>query len=341
MLSDPTSHYELLLPWVPDSSSGDLHNGQAISRERNRWRSFRQWQLSTRGIAVNEGFEKYLEEKRQDYKAMKAFELTEDPEFEETIRCRWEIERGIRQTEKSGSNTEIFSAHTEMTKRRLADYGFTQPLQFESDPKQQNQWTNWAEYLEFESQRLERLTKAVQKLQPQYSIAWETLKAAKVLTKTEKEEDLILTGAEHSQNTGAKSIPSILSSARESSISVQQQLTSTRKRSRVSRGTRKSADAKGLHDTTRRNEAISKFMRSTEKYREAQAKEQGQRAKVKWVLQQLKEIEPTGIPLPKEGNPKSTRGTKRVWQEDERTLLQPKAKKKKEKYDGDKMVGAS
>lgn len=341
VLNDPESHHELLRPWVQDLRSRSRDDGQAISRERDRWLDFRKWQLDNRGIAADEGFPEYLEAKRRDYKAMKASELTDDPEFEDTMRRRWERERGNcqQQQDRNDRGVEIFSAYAEVAKRRLADHGFTQPLQLEEDPKRQDQWTTWVEYLEFEYWWLDRLTSSVKSLQSQHDMACKTLTAAKVLKGTEREEDLVTTEAEQRRKTEANEATLALCLAEEASTLVQQ-ATNTRKRYKASRGAQKLGAAKELIDVTRRNEAIGEFMRKTEKYRAVQASEQRQLYKVQWVLQQVSEIKAAQILPPREEKPKLTEGGKRMRQGDDGALPRSNVKRRKEKHGEEDTAGA-
>ncbi|KAK3388289.1 hypothetical protein B0T20DRAFT_365186, partial [Sordaria brevicollis] len=62
------------------------------------------------------------------------------------------------------------------------DYsGFVQPFQLQADPKQQDQWTTFVEYLAFECFFLSELTPSVRKLRPRHDAEWEKLVKAGVM----------------------------------------------------------------------------------------------------------------------------------------------------------------
>ncbi|KAK3338577.1 hypothetical protein B0H65DRAFT_435708, partial [Neurospora tetraspora] len=75
------------------------------------------------------------------------------------------------------------------------DYGFVQPFQLQADPKQQDQWTTFVEYLAFECFFLDELTPFVRKLRPQHDAEWEKLVKAGVVGPLDTCDDLASTEA--------------------------------------------------------------------------------------------------------------------------------------------------
>lgn len=73
---------------------------------------------------------------------------------------------------------------------------FDQPFRLEEDPKQQDQWTTYVEYLEFECWWLGKCAGSTERLIPQYDAAWEKLVQAEVVKPSETHEVLATTEAE-------------------------------------------------------------------------------------------------------------------------------------------------
>ncbi|CCC05627.1 unnamed protein product [Sordaria macrospora k-hell] len=64
-----------------------------------------------------------------------------------------------------------------------------------NDPKQQDQWTTFVEYLAFECFRLSKLSHSVRKLRPQHDAEWEKLVKAGVVGPFDTCDDLASTEA--------------------------------------------------------------------------------------------------------------------------------------------------
>ena len=141
-----------------------------FSRQLRRWEEFQKWQLGNRRQAV--GFPAYLAEKCREFERMgAAAKITAQPGFEQTVRHQWEVEYGHGQPQREDHGNDdddaepAFSRYAEAVRRLLMDHGFVQPFQLLADPKQQDQWTTYIEYLAFECSYLDRLAVAAQKLQ--------------------------------------------------------------------------------------------------------------------------------------------------------------------------------
>ncbi|KAH6716419.1 hypothetical protein BKA61DRAFT_721009 [Leptodontidium sp. MPI-SDFR-AT-0119] len=92
------------------------------------------------------------------------------PDFKQAIRGQWEDEYGHDQQHPgNGDNAgAILSKYTEATKRLIMDCGFVQPFELHADPKQQDQWTTYVEYLAFECFWLSWFARFAQKLRVQH-----------------------------------------------------------------------------------------------------------------------------------------------------------------------------
>jgi hypothetical protein len=62
--------------------------------------------------------------------------------------------------------------------------GSSSPFELHADPKQQDQWTTYVEYLGFECYWLDRLARSARKLRPQYNAKWERLVKAEVVNRS-------------------------------------------------------------------------------------------------------------------------------------------------------------
>lgn len=112
-------------------------------------------------------FSQYLDEHRRDF-VMRGgnLEQTTRPDFEQAAQRLWEREYDHGQPQPEGDNHHldaVFSRYAEAARTLLMDRGFVQPFQLLADPKQQDQWTTYIEYLVFECSFLDSLAMAAQK----------------------------------------------------------------------------------------------------------------------------------------------------------------------------------
>lgn len=109
----------------------------------------RSWQLVNRRQTV--GFSEYLDGKRREFERMGASEFTADPVFEQTVHHQWEDEYGRGRPQRDDDDAKaVLFRYAAAVSRLLMDHGFVQPFQLQADPKQQDQWTTYVEYLAFE-----------------------------------------------------------------------------------------------------------------------------------------------------------------------------------------------
>ncbi|PTB49199.1 hypothetical protein M431DRAFT_98005, partial [Trichoderma harzianum CBS 226.95] len=133
----------------------------------NRWWDFIKWQVDNRDIEVGDyGFPDYLEARRR--KGLREYYPGSGPEYDESTARLWEMKRKYREV-PGGS----FSAYQEAVKKRLACHNFTREFRLEADPRQQDAWTTWVEYLNFEYFERDRLAALLMRLEQDYINAWD------------------------------------------------------------------------------------------------------------------------------------------------------------------------
>ncbi|KAL8893839.1 MAG: hypothetical protein Q9192_004871 [Flavoplaca navasiana] len=168
--TNPAAYRDWLRPWTMYPGTSDPEDWQVFSRQWDRWKQFRTWQLHNRRQTPS--FPTYLAEYRRDSEMSgEAPEQTARPEFEETARRLWEREYDYGPPQLYDSPEAVSSRYAETARTLLADHGFFQSFQLQADSKKQDQWTTYVEYLAFECFWLEKLDVTAQKLQKKPSRA--------------------------------------------------------------------------------------------------------------------------------------------------------------------------
>ncbi|KAF2241358.1 hypothetical protein BU26DRAFT_440732, partial [Trematosphaeria pertusa] len=177
ILAEPTTRCTAILPWLsddPDTETGTGEIKTVFSRQFTRWWNFRKSQWSNRGLDDSEeGFSAFLEANRRRYEEMGAQAMVSAPSFNETIRRQWQH----MPTSKQLPDGQSFSAYKDAVQTRLTPHHFTRRLQLKKNPHQQDVWTNWLEYLNFEKWCLEPLTATAESLEQQFLESWKLLSA--------------------------------------------------------------------------------------------------------------------------------------------------------------------
>ncbi|KID94259.1 protein kinase, partial [Metarhizium majus ARSEF 297] len=177
ILTKPRARYKAIMPWLSDDPDSEVWDGEiktVFSRQFTRWWDFRKSQWDNRRIDIEAGFSSFLEANKRKYEGMGATRMVSDPSFEETVRRLWQHKPVSRQLPESNS----FTSYKEAVRRRLAPYQSARALQLKEDPRQQTQWTNWLEYLNYEKWCLEMLTALAEPLEDQYREAWRRMLTA-------------------------------------------------------------------------------------------------------------------------------------------------------------------
>ncbi|KAL9019071.1 MAG: hypothetical protein Q9185_003613 [Variospora sp. 1 TL-2023] len=168
--TSPDAYRDLLRPWTRYPDTSDPEDWEVFSRQRDRWKQFRTWQLRIRRRTP--GFAAYFEEYRRDFEMDGAApEQVDRPEFEQTARRLWEREYDYGPPQLHDSPEAVFSRYADAARTLLADHGFVQAFRLQADSEQQDQWTTYVEYLAFECYLLEKLDVAARKLQKKPSRA--------------------------------------------------------------------------------------------------------------------------------------------------------------------------
>lgn len=130
------------------------------------------WQWDNRGkIAAEEGFSAYLESRRRRYLHKGEVEMVSDGSFETTARQAWKYEQRYLE----GSGKIGFAAYAQAVGQRLASHNFSRPFQLAEDPRQQDMWTTWVEYLNYVYWWRDHHSAAMKSAEPQYRRAWDEL----------------------------------------------------------------------------------------------------------------------------------------------------------------------
>ena len=306
VFKDTRAYHKRLLPWVKNPRDPDDYR-RVFSRQRDRWLEFRKWQLDNRRAAISddeEGFSVFLQAKQHEFAVIGAAEVTTQPGFEEAMWTQWEQEQQVRQWQRDNVR-EVqggFTEYAERAARRLAGHGFTKSFQLEEDPREQDEWTTWVEYLEFEYWWFDKHTQAVQRLQRQHDEAWEKLQKANVLKEFETEESLLTEEAERQRES-----------------------------EQTNRAMQSGASADELlAATARRNELINQFIQGTQPHRIARENARRHDLWIQWIKGQLFQIE-TGL-----SQLKANIGKRRRLDDDDEGTPRERAVKKQKQGQEDK-----
>lgn len=280
---------------------------EVFSRQLRRWKEFRTWQLGNRRQTV--GFSEYLDEQRREFERMGAAEFAAQPIFEQTVRQQWEGEYGHGQQQPGGDDAEaVLSRYAEAARRLLIDCGFVQPFQLHPDPKQQDQWTTYVEYLAFECFWLGRLARSAQKLRLQHDAEWEGLVKADVVKPLGACDDLRSTEVEDMRGReleraarAARSFTAVTGTTATDTAAtdmVKETRTQPTRKPRARRGqqppshTQKSLQSSQspIDDIARRNDLVNEYVHDTQKYQTAKAEVDYQQRRVEWVQSEIGKI---------------------------------------------------
>ncbi|KKP02301.1 hypothetical protein THAR02_05594 [Trichoderma harzianum] len=158
------------LPWLsgPYSWSSD-EVPKFFAVQADRWWDFIKWQVDNRGTEAETGdygFPQYLEAHRRQ--GLRESYPQSGPEFDESTARMWESTP--KYCEVPGGS---FQAYQEAVKKRLASHNFAREFLLEADPRQQDTWTTWVEYLNFEYFERDRLAALLMRLEQDYINAWD------------------------------------------------------------------------------------------------------------------------------------------------------------------------
>ncbi|KAI0868387.1 hypothetical protein GGS24DRAFT_482530 [Hypoxylon argillaceum] len=172
---DPEDNIEVLFPWIDGINlmgeplvGGDVP--PLFSTQLEDWQAFQQrWQWDNRGkLEAEEGFSAFLESHTRFLLHKGRHKYVSCPTFEEESRMFWNQKQ--RYLETSGSDG--FVAYTRAVEKRLTSHGFTQAFRLAEDPRQQDAWTTWVEYLSYTYCCHDRYVNAMSTSEHRYRKAW-------------------------------------------------------------------------------------------------------------------------------------------------------------------------
>lgn len=173
--ANPDAHAHLLRPWTAQQHPADAKGKwQALSRQWNRWKEFRAWQL--RGRRRRPGFGEYLDAYMRDsLMSGGTSRRATEPGFEQVARLHWERDYGDYGEDEQQQHVE---RHAEVV-GRLLPQGFVvrPPLGLLPDPKAQDLGTTYVEYLAFEAECLCLLVGDARRLEKRGKGKYEVTKA--------------------------------------------------------------------------------------------------------------------------------------------------------------------
>jgi hypothetical protein len=157
-------------------SMSEVRDGEmspSFSAQLEDWDEFQHlWQWNNRGKdASQEGLPNFLLSWRKRHMHQRRLDVIPDPTFPELVKSFWHNE----ETYLELSGKDGFAAYMQAVKNRLASHHFTQPFQLAEDPRQQDPWTTWVEYLSYNYWRLDMHVAVMRAAKPQYKKARDEL----------------------------------------------------------------------------------------------------------------------------------------------------------------------
>ena len=319
ILAEPMARYKTILSWLSDQPGSEIGDGEiktVFSRQFTRWWDFRKSQWDNRGIGDSEeGFSAFLEASRCRYEGMGAQMMVSDSSFEETIRRQWQQKPVSRQL----PDGQTFPAYREAAKRRLAPNHFTRPFQLKKNLRQQTDWTNWLEYLNYEKWWLEKLIAVAEPLEEQYHQALKRL-------------------LESPWCPSKKAIGSNNINAANSSAVSRPMQTRQRRPAKNADLVKELEAAQAALDAA--NKTIDDFVRETAPYRRAQTAAYHQKHRVEWAVEEAHLMETEMFQQSKTAKGDTNKNKKRPRGDDdkeEEKALEPRPKRTR-RGDGSKIA---
>lgn len=175
---DSDADGDKLEPWLPEYKDPERRHDDVppvFSTQLKDWQLFQhRWQWDNRGrIACEEGFSAFLDSQRKADLHMGEVKYVSDPWYEDMLRNVWEdVPRFFE-----ASGYEGFKAYVHAVTKRLASHYFTQPFHLAEDPRQQDGWTTWVEYLNFVYWWQDRYAAIMKAAEPKHRQAWEEMRS--------------------------------------------------------------------------------------------------------------------------------------------------------------------
>jgi hypothetical protein len=301
------TYRDLLRPWTRYPDTCDSEDWMVFSRQLQRWKEFRTWQHVERRRPVT--FAEFLGEHRRDSERIGgSIKWIASPRYEEATRMLWERLYGHIQQLNEENAEAVMSSYAEAATRLVADCGFVQPFQLHQDPRQQDQWTTYVEYLAFECYWLRWRVRYARKLRRQQDAEWEglvraglvePLKTYDELTSMEienmRERELRRATLAKRSSTAATSTTVTAAAAIDVVEEMQSQTVRNPRSCRSQQPqnhTQKNMQSfsSPIDVIARRDDVVDKYVDNTPKYRIASAEARHQRCRVEWVQSEISKI---------------------------------------------------
>jgi hypothetical protein len=132
---------------------------QVFEAQFDRWTAFRMWQRDNRGIDEEEAeLAAFIAEVQRHGKLWHWTYKLNNPDALGRKRTYWLQDRRLRrEREREASSDAGFAGYVEAVNRRLSKHGFTKTLYLAEDPRVQDRWSTWIEYLNYEYWRNDEL----------------------------------------------------------------------------------------------------------------------------------------------------------------------------------------
>ena len=218
------------------------------------------------------------------------------PSFSETMRHMWQSIPACRQLPDGQS----FSAYKDAVQMRLTPHHFTRRPHLKKNPHQQDMWTNWLEYLNYEKWWLELLTAIVESLEQQFLESWKLLSARESDSSIASSGPVVSSSTQPRRRPGAKTV-------------------------------RPAKELEAALDAS--NKTIRDFIRDTEPYHRAQAAAYYQRHRVEWVVKEahVMETEMSQQRKTAKSNTKANTNESKKRRQDEEEEISPESQSKRAK----------
>lgn len=275
-----------------------------------RWSNFRKWQNDNRGLEDDDGgYQAFVEQQMRleegychtDRYIEFLAELEADPSC---LSAKWESKQQERRRHRDlhrERGCKGFHDYAMAVQDRLKRHNFTLPFELNEDPKKQDQWTTWVEYLGYETWWLDKYSRSVSRLKPAHDEDFQELVDAKVVKDDETSESIRSLGTaierSYEKEEAQRLVRQLQAKMEKLKLSTHESghLSIMSKSERAS--LIRSAQTK-LRDATvsvqwlkEREQRVNKFVRSTRNYVDALENQSRHIGLVNWVYSQVQAIE--------------------------------------------------
>ncbi|KAF2758733.1 hypothetical protein EJ05DRAFT_485827 [Pseudovirgaria hyperparasitica] len=166
---------DILRSWLIEADLGKskVTVPPVFSAQLEDWTTFRgSWQWDNRGqCASDEGFAYFLEAERNMWTHFGEIRFVSASSFESDTRRMWDDQ----QRHFEVSNKQDFPEYVRAVKKRLTSHHFLQNFELAEDPRRQDAWTTWVEYLNYTYWWQDTHAEIMKAEQPDYQRAWDEL----------------------------------------------------------------------------------------------------------------------------------------------------------------------